>query len=116
MHIVDDDIDLSQLAHATEEDLDNYNLGEDLPQIAAIIDERPAELIAKEDYKASAKWKTMGEDDTMAAKNNVGEQTSGNKSCKEAWIQVLHGSIKENQTHRRQDDRSEVQMLHSPED
>lgn len=66
--IFDDDIDLSQLANATEEDLDTYNLGEDLPQIAGIIDERPAELIAKEDYKTSEKWKTIGNDESETVK------------------------------------------------
>lgn len=65
--IVDDDIDLSQLAHVTAEELDNYNLGEDLPQIAGIIDERPANMIAKEDYKASNKWKSLGGDETGTA-------------------------------------------------
>lgn len=64
--IVDDDFDIAQLA-AAETDLDNYNLGEDLPQIAGIIDDRPAELIAKEDYKSSGKWKTIGEGDTESS-------------------------------------------------
>lgn len=71
INIVDDDIDLSQLVNATEAELDNYNLGEDLPQIAGIVDERPAELIAKEDYKTSRKWRTIGDgiDATHSSKN-----------------------------------------------
>lgn len=80
LNIVDDDIDLSQLANATEEDLDNYNLGEDLPQIAGIIDERPAELIAKEDYKKSAKWKTLGNDDNDNGTEKVSTKPETQKS------------------------------------
>lgn len=53
--IVDDDFDISKMADATEEELDNYTLGEDLPQIAGIIDERPPDVIAKE----SGKWKSV---------------------------------------------------------
>lgn len=64
INIVDDDIDLSQVANINEAELDCYNLGEDLPQIAGIIDERPAELIAKEDYKTSQKWKSLGDNET----------------------------------------------------
>lgn len=61
--VVDDDIDISHLANATEEDLDKFNLDEDAPQIVGIIDDRPADLIAKEDYGTNSKWKTIGPTD-----------------------------------------------------
>lgn len=84
---MDDDIDLSQLANATDADLDNFNLGEDLPQIAGIIDERPAELIAKEDYKASKKWKTIGDDE-------IANVTLINRLARTPDVSPLRGSKK----------------------
>lgn len=63
---------MSQLANAAEHELD-YTLGEDLPQIAGIIDERPADLIAKEDYDKSEKWKSIGSD--------LNEVTDKSKFC-----------------------------------
>lgn len=60
--IIDDDVDLSMLGNANDEDIEKFNLGEDAPQIVGVIDDRPAELIAREDYNKSRKWKTLGTD------------------------------------------------------
>lgn len=80
--IVDDDIDLSQLANATDADLDNFNLGEDLPQIVGIIDDRPPDLIAIEDYKASQKWKMIGNNETKETYSGKDRLTETYRSLK----------------------------------
>lgn len=62
MKIIDDDVDLSMLQNANDADIEKFNLDEDAPQIVGIVDDRPPELIAKEDYNKSRKWKTLGTD------------------------------------------------------
>lgn len=106
--IVDDDIDLSALRQATEEDLDSYNLGEDLPQIAGIIDERPAELIAKEDYKSSGKWKTF--DDETGRKNEqfLGERGKGSRDFSPARHSRQDVDLSPPRKSKRDTDRSPI--------
>ncbi|XP_053687583.1 BUD13 homolog [Sabethes cyaneus] len=60
--IIDDDdvANPHQLQNADESDL--FALGEEAPQIVGIIDERPPELKAKEDFNTS-KWKKLTVDD-----------------------------------------------------
>lgn len=58
--IIDDDLDLSKLRPLDGDELDILNEGEDAPQIAGIIDERPDEL-KKLDYETSTKWKVINQ-------------------------------------------------------
>lgn len=55
--IIDDDEYGSQFHHNVDES-DLFALGEEAPQIVGIIDERPPELKAKEDFSTS-KWKKL---------------------------------------------------------
>lgn len=54
----------------TEEELEMYAMGEDAPQIVGVIDDRPPELVAKEDYTKSIKWKGLASvsDEPISAK------------------------------------------------
>lgn len=72
VRIIDDDIDISKLQKISDEDLEVYAIGEDAPQIVGVFDERPAELIAKEDYKNSERWKVLASDDGTLTVNNFG--------------------------------------------
>ncbi|XP_046400550.1 BUD13 homolog [Ischnura elegans] len=58
VQIVDDDIDLSNLQPLDDGDYNLYELAEDAPQIAGIVDERPEEVKALEAFRGS-KWKIV---------------------------------------------------------
>ncbi|XP_041782445.1 BUD13 homolog [Anopheles merus] len=61
--IVDDDLDLSALqSRIDDNETDLFGLDEEAPQVVGIIDERPPELRAKEDF-SSAKWKALNAND-----------------------------------------------------
>lgn len=51
---------MSKLRPLDGDELDILNEGEDAPQIAGIIDERPDEL-KKLDYETSTKWKVINQ-------------------------------------------------------
>lgn len=56
------------MLHSTkDDDIEKFNMGEDAPQIVGTIDDRPPELIAREDYNKNHKWKTLGSDETREA-------------------------------------------------
>ncbi|KAG8225397.1 hypothetical protein J437_LFUL004597, partial [Ladona fulva] len=58
VQIVDDDIDLKNMKPLDDSDFNLYELAEDAPQIAGIVDERPEELKALEVFRTS-KWKII---------------------------------------------------------
>ena len=60
--MVDDDIDLKNMRPLGEDELDLYNLAEDAPQIAGIIDERPDSMRSLEEFRGSKKWKVMSDE------------------------------------------------------
>lgn len=57
--IIDDDIDLSKLRPLDGDEIDLFDEGEDGPQIAGIIDERPEEVKKLEQFKTTSKWKVV---------------------------------------------------------
>lgn len=61
--VIDDDVDLSKLQALDESALDLYELNEDAPQVVGIVDERPAELQALEQYKQTQRWKVLSNSD-----------------------------------------------------
>ncbi|XP_071449822.1 BUD13 homolog [Hetaerina americana] len=58
VQIVDDDIDLKTMQPLDDGDYNLYELAEDAPQIAGIVDERPEEVKALEVFRGS-KWKII---------------------------------------------------------
>ncbi|KAJ1521479.1 hypothetical protein ONE63_003147 [Megalurothrips usitatus] len=63
VRVIDDDVDISKLQSIDESALDLYELTEDAPQVVGIVDERPAEQQAAEQYKQGQRWKVIGNDD-----------------------------------------------------
>ncbi|RZF44284.1 hypothetical protein LSTR_LSTR006834 [Laodelphax striatellus] len=61
--IIDDDVDLKTMRVLNDDEIDLYQLGEDAPQIAGIIDERPTEMQAMEYYSDKKRWKVFGDAD-----------------------------------------------------
>lgn len=59
--IIDDDIDLSKLRPLEGDELDILGEGEDAPQIAGIIDERPEEVRKMEQFNTTSKWRVINE-------------------------------------------------------
>jgi pre-mRNA-splicing factor CWC26 len=59
---VDDDIDLKNMRPLDEGELDLYQLSEDAPQIAGIIDERPEYLQTLEEFRGTRKWRIMSDE------------------------------------------------------
>jgi pre-mRNA-splicing factor CWC26 len=85
---VDDDIDLKNMRPLDEDELDLYNLAEDAPQIAGIIDERPDSMRSLEEFRGSKRWKVMsdenGIDIKVTAIENVDKQvvtSSSSRNC-----------------------------------
>uniref|UniRef100_A0A8W7PUI6 BUD13 homolog n=1 Tax=Anopheles coluzzii TaxID=1518534 RepID=A0A8W7PUI6_ANOCL len=84
--IVDDDLDLSALqSRIDDNETDLFGLDEEAPQVVGIIDERPPELRAKEDF-SSAKWKALnandGGFDTML-RANESKRPDGNAEARD---------------------------------
>lgn len=52
---------MSQYANIDEDNFEKYAVSEDAPQIVGVVDDRPPELIAQEDYKKNRKWKVLDE-------------------------------------------------------
>ncbi|XP_035903609.1 BUD13 homolog [Anopheles stephensi] len=78
--IVDDDLDLTELQKRMDADeTDLFGLDEEAPLVVGIIDERPPELRAKEDF-SSTKWKAVANSfDSMVRESNraVGASENG---------------------------------------
>ncbi|KAK5640575.1 hypothetical protein RI129_011386 [Pyrocoelia pectoralis] len=60
VRIIDDDVDLSKIATADNEDL--YGPNEDAPQIVGVIDDRPMHMRI-DDYRKSNMWRPLGSAD-----------------------------------------------------
>ncbi|PSN57788.1 BUD13 protein [Blattella germanica] len=60
--VVDDDLDLKNMRPLDDDEIDLYNLTEDAPQIAGIIDERPDDMRTLEEFRGSKKWKIMSDE------------------------------------------------------
>ncbi|XP_049882189.1 BUD13 homolog isoform X1 [Pectinophora gossypiella] len=71
--IIDDDIDLTKLRPLEGDELDILGEGEDAPQIAGIIDERPDEVKKMEQFKTSSKWRVVNQDDGFNSKIQIQE-------------------------------------------
>lgn len=61
LKIIDDDIDVSKLRALDGDELDILDQGEDAPQIAGIIDERPEEVKKLEAFKTNSKWRVINQ-------------------------------------------------------
>ncbi|XP_024220082.1 BUD13 homolog isoform X3 [Halyomorpha halys] len=59
--IIDDDLGLPNVASVEDEEYNLDYLGDEAPQIAGIIDERPPEIKAKESHGDNSKWKPLGD-------------------------------------------------------
>ncbi|KAJ8708019.1 hypothetical protein PYW08_010385 [Mythimna loreyi] len=73
LKIIDDDIDLSKLRTLDGDELDVFDQGEDAPQIAGIIDDRPEEVKKAEQFSSSSKWKIINQDDGFNSKLEIEE-------------------------------------------
>ncbi|XP_013178671.1 PREDICTED: BUD13 homolog [Papilio xuthus] len=71
--IIDDDIDLTKLRALEGDELDILDDGEDAPQIAGIIDERPEEIKKMEQFKTTSKWRVINQDDGFNSKLQIEE-------------------------------------------
>ncbi|XP_038217265.1 BUD13 homolog [Zerene cesonia] len=71
--IIDDDLDLSKMQALDGDELDILDQGEDAPQIAGIIDERPEEVKKAELFKSSTKWRVVNQDDGFNSKLQIEE-------------------------------------------
>ncbi|XP_059045753.1 BUD13 homolog [Achroia grisella] len=71
--IIDDDLDLTKLRPLDGDELDILDEGEDAPQIAGIIDDRPEELKKLEQFKTNSKWKVVSQDDGFNSKLQIQE-------------------------------------------
>uniref|UniRef100_A0A2M4AN86 BUD13 homolog n=1 Tax=Anopheles triannulatus TaxID=58253 RepID=A0A2M4AN86_9DIPT len=83
VRIIDDDVDFSKIETIQDDEVDLFALGEEAPQVVGIIDERPPELRAKEDF-SSNKWKVVashdGFDSTLQVHDVSGRPTGPNSS------------------------------------
>ncbi|XP_053681435.1 BUD13 homolog [Anopheles nili] len=97
VRIIDDDLDISKLQTIQDDEVELFGLGEEAPQVVGIIDDRPPELRAKEDF-SSNKWKVLatsdGFDTTLHVKD-VSKRTDdsriGNKSTAETETTTRRG-------------------------
>ncbi|XP_049950236.1 BUD13 homolog isoform X1 [Schistocerca serialis cubense] len=62
--IVDDDIDIKNMRPLDDDEIELYNLAEDAPQIAGIIDERPEEVKRLEQF-GTKRWKVVADEDGL---------------------------------------------------
>ncbi|KAM3968666.1 uncharacterized protein ACR2FA_012635 [Aphomia sociella] len=71
--IIDDDLDLTKLRSLDGDDLVILDEGEDGPQIAGIIDDRPEELKKLDQFKANSKWRVVNQNDGFNSKLQIEE-------------------------------------------
>ncbi|XP_052872475.1 BUD13 homolog [Anopheles cruzii] len=75
VRIIDDDLDLAKLQTIENpDDVDLFALGEEAPQVVGIIDDRPPELRAKEDF-SSNKWKVLAANDDTLQVRDISNRT-----------------------------------------
>ncbi|CAG0887363.1 unnamed protein product [Darwinula stevensoni] len=65
--IVDDDVNLRDLKRINDDSDESYT--DDLPQVVALIDERPKEIVQLEQFKNSGKWKVLSSDSPSESEN-----------------------------------------------
>uniref|UniRef100_A0A1B6KCJ8 BUD13 homolog n=2 Tax=Graphocephala atropunctata TaxID=36148 RepID=A0A1B6KCJ8_9HEMI len=68
--IIDDDIDLKNMRALDDDEIELFQMDEDAPQIAGIVDERPPDVIAQEQYN-SKRWKVFGGEDGVSVVDNM---------------------------------------------
>lgn len=71
--LIDDDLGLPNVASIDDDEFNLDYLGDEAPQVAGIIDERPLEIRAKESH-GSNKWKSVGEEGESGIVNNLVEK------------------------------------------
>ena len=77
--IIDEEIDLKQIAAGFQNEEDLLDTQEDAPFIAGVVDERSEELRTKQDFVESKKWKQLGSNQDSPAvesKSTVGSSSS----------------------------------------
>uniref|UniRef100_A0A1B6DQY3 BUD13 homolog n=1 Tax=Clastoptera arizonana TaxID=38151 RepID=A0A1B6DQY3_9HEMI len=73
--IIDDDLDLKNMRVLNDDEVDIYQLDEDAPIIAGIIDDRPPEIKARE-YYDNRRWKVFAADDDLTVIDQQNIETS----------------------------------------
>ncbi|CAD7077626.1 unnamed protein product [Hermetia illucens] len=66
--IVDDDVDFKRSKRYDDDDF--ILTGEDAPQIVGVVDDRPPELKAVEDFRNNSKWKSLGNSGDRSSHND----------------------------------------------
>ncbi|KAG6465491.1 hypothetical protein O3G_MSEX015183 [Manduca sexta] len=100
--IIDDDIDLSKLRPLEGDELDILDGGEDAPQIAGIIDDRPEELRKIEEFGSSSKWRVISQDDGFNSKLQVQEIKKDVKETKKE-NEIIFGKMYSDSEDEKQD-------------
>nr|CAD7596006.1 unnamed protein product [Timema genevievae] len=101
--IVDDDLDLNSMRPLDDNELDLYNLDEDAPQIAGIIDERPEELRTIEEFRGSKRWKVVTDDNEDVHVTDIRADVSS-KEVKHSEKRSQQGDSDESPKRRKHDD------------
>ncbi|KAK3923826.1 BUD13-like protein [Frankliniella fusca] len=108
--LIDDDVDLSKLEQLDESALDLYELNEDAPQIVGIVDERPEEVKALDQYKQTQRWKVIGDDGgDVQVSASGGSKTTDNVSVpsdEEVYEIRPKGSVPKSSKSRSNEDSS----------
>nr|XP_018917744.1 PREDICTED: BUD13 homolog isoform X2 [Bemisia tabaci] len=94
--IVDDDLDLKNMRLLGENELDLFQMDEDAPQIAGIIDERPPELQTLESYRNSKRWKVVAESDELTISDVHAEAEERKKLTSKNNKEIAHRFISHN--------------------
>nr|CAD7429268.1 unnamed protein product [Timema monikensis] len=101
--IFDDDLDLDSMRPLDDNELDLYNLDEDAPQIAGIIDERPEELRTIEEFRGSKRWKVITDDNEDVHVTDIRAEVSS-KEIKHSEKGSQQGDSDESPKRRKHDD------------
>ncbi|CAH1391647.1 unnamed protein product [Nezara viridula] len=120
--IIDDDLGLPNVASVEDEEFNLDYLGDEAPQIAGIIDERPPEIKAKESHGDRNKWKPVGDPGGMDFLSNEhsisnGQSNNGSVVRTESDVSSLKGKSKypgEGGTHYERDSRDSDSDLSPP--
>nr|CAD7459184.1 unnamed protein product [Timema tahoe] len=86
-----------------DNELDLYNLDEDAPQIAGIIDERPEELRTIEEFRGSKRWKVVTDDNEDVHVTDIRADVSS-KEIKHSEKRSQQGDSDESPKRRKHDD------------
>nr|CAD7260353.1 unnamed protein product [Timema shepardi] len=101
--ILDDDLDLNSMRPLDDNELDLYNLDEDAPQIAGIIDERPEELRTIEEFRGSKRWKVVTDDNEDVHVTDIRAEVSS-EEIKPSEKRSQQGDSDESPKRRTRDD------------